>query len=179
MICHCIFCIVVVYSIFYVYVQEKYCSQATSIYLCACMCEFVVCSRCLNTVFLSFKPPHAVKLLSVLKSMAQRNGPDSFFSFPGKSAAVRPWPNISLTALALTLTWVITSTSIHSIKHLWFFNLWNFSGLHGDAKDTVYARNSLFWASPLPRHFNFLSIINLRNVLKSGKLYFDTFCVIE
>ncbi|TRY83113.1 hypothetical protein DNTS_028438 [Danionella cerebrum] len=34
-------------------------------------------------------PPHAVKLLSVMKSMAQRNGPDSFFSFPGKSAAVR------------------------------------------------------------------------------------------
>ncbi|MGH0156195.1 UNVERIFIED_CONTAM: hypothetical protein FKN15_060223 [Acipenser sinensis] len=32
-------------------------------------------------------PPHAVKLLSVLKHMPQKNGPDSFFSFPGKSAA--------------------------------------------------------------------------------------------
>uniref|UniRef100_A0A8C5FE50 LPS responsive beige-like anchor protein n=1 Tax=Gadus morhua TaxID=8049 RepID=A0A8C5FE50_GADMO len=33
-------------------------------------------------------PPHAVKLLSVLKCMPQRNGPDAFFSFPGKSAAI-------------------------------------------------------------------------------------------
>uniref|UniRef100_A0A6Q2XFZ4 LPS-responsive vesicle trafficking, beach and anchor containing n=1 Tax=Esox lucius TaxID=8010 RepID=A0A6Q2XFZ4_ESOLU len=33
-------------------------------------------------------PPHAVKLLSVLKSMAHSSGPDSFFSFPGKSAAI-------------------------------------------------------------------------------------------
>uniref|UniRef100_A0A8B9HVA1 LPS-responsive vesicle trafficking, beach and anchor containing n=1 Tax=Astyanax mexicanus TaxID=7994 RepID=A0A8B9HVA1_ASTMX len=33
-------------------------------------------------------PPHAVKLLSVLKSMANRTGPDSFFTFPGKSAAI-------------------------------------------------------------------------------------------
>lgn len=34
------------------------------------------------------QPRHAVKLLSVLKYMAHRNGPDSFFSFPGKNAAV-------------------------------------------------------------------------------------------
>ncbi|KAK7166378.1 hypothetical protein R3I93_006216 [Phoxinus phoxinus] len=40
-------------------------------------------------------PPHAVKLLSVLKSMAQRNGPDSFFSFPGKSAAAIALPPIA------------------------------------------------------------------------------------
>ncbi|KAI4832036.1 hypothetical protein KUCAC02_015020 [Chaenocephalus aceratus] len=35
-------------------------------------------------------PRHAVKLLSVMKYMAHRNGPDSFFSFPGKNAAVEP-----------------------------------------------------------------------------------------
>uniref|UniRef100_A0A673HL47 Neurobeachin n=1 Tax=Sinocyclocheilus rhinocerous TaxID=307959 RepID=A0A673HL47_9TELE len=40
-------------------------------------------------------PPHAVKLLSVLKCMAQRNGPDSFFSFPGKSAAAIALPPIA------------------------------------------------------------------------------------
>ncbi|KAM3864793.1 lipopolysaccharide-responsive and beige-like anchor protein [Diretmus argenteus] len=40
-------------------------------------------------------PPHAVKLLSVLKCMAHRNGPDSFFSFPGKSAAAIALPPIA------------------------------------------------------------------------------------
>uniref|UniRef100_A0AAZ3RTJ1 LPS-responsive vesicle trafficking, beach and anchor containing n=1 Tax=Oncorhynchus tshawytscha TaxID=74940 RepID=A0AAZ3RTJ1_ONCTS len=40
-------------------------------------------------------PPHAVKLLSVLRSMAHRNGPDSFFSFPGKSAAAIALPPIA------------------------------------------------------------------------------------
>ncbi|XP_026126343.1 lipopolysaccharide-responsive and beige-like anchor protein isoform X4 [Carassius auratus] len=40
-------------------------------------------------------PPHAAKLLSVLKCMAQRNGPDSFFSFPGKSAAAIALPPIA------------------------------------------------------------------------------------
>uniref|UniRef100_A0A8C9VPW8 LPS responsive beige-like anchor protein n=1 Tax=Scleropages formosus TaxID=113540 RepID=A0A8C9VPW8_SCLFO len=40
-------------------------------------------------------PPHAVKLLSVLKSMAHRSGPDSFFSFPGKSAAAIALPPIA------------------------------------------------------------------------------------
>uniref|UniRef100_A0A8C2I437 LPS responsive beige-like anchor protein n=1 Tax=Cyprinus carpio TaxID=7962 RepID=A0A8C2I437_CYPCA len=40
-------------------------------------------------------PPHSVKLLSVLKCMAQRNGPDSFFSFPGKSAAAIALPPIA------------------------------------------------------------------------------------
>lgn len=39
-------------------------------------------------VFLCCQPRHAVKLLSVLKYMAHRYGPDSFFSFPGKNAAV-------------------------------------------------------------------------------------------
>ncbi|KAH0510766.1 Lipopolysaccharide-responsive and beige-like anchor protein [Microtus ochrogaster] len=32
-------------------------------------------------------PPHAGKLLSVLKHMPQKYGPDAFFNFPGKSAA--------------------------------------------------------------------------------------------
>ncbi|XP_053087043.1 lipopolysaccharide-responsive and beige-like anchor protein [Pangasianodon hypophthalmus] len=40
-------------------------------------------------------PPHAVKLLSVLKSMAHRSGPDAFFTFPGKSAAAIALPPIS------------------------------------------------------------------------------------
>ncbi|XP_046699240.1 lipopolysaccharide-responsive and beige-like anchor protein isoform X2 [Silurus meridionalis] len=41
-------------------------------------------------------PPHAVKLLSVLKSMAHCSGPDSFFTFPGKAIALPPiakWPH--------------------------------------------------------------------------------------
>ncbi|XP_035993420.1 lipopolysaccharide-responsive and beige-like anchor protein isoform X3 [Fundulus heteroclitus] len=40
-------------------------------------------------------PPHAVKLLSVLKCMAHRNGPGSFFSFPGKNAAAIALPPIA------------------------------------------------------------------------------------
>ncbi|XP_064200686.1 lipopolysaccharide-responsive and beige-like anchor protein isoform X22 [Anguilla rostrata] len=40
-------------------------------------------------------PPHAVKLLSVLKCMPHRTGPDSFFSFPGKSAAAIALPPIA------------------------------------------------------------------------------------
>lgn len=40
-------------------------------------------------------PRHAVKLLPVLKSMAHRNGPDSFFSFPGKNAAAIALPPIA------------------------------------------------------------------------------------
>ncbi|XP_066574555.1 lipopolysaccharide-responsive and beige-like anchor protein isoform X2 [Amia ocellicauda] len=40
-------------------------------------------------------PPHAVKLLSVLKYMPQKNGLDSFFSFPGKSAAAIALPPIA------------------------------------------------------------------------------------
>lgn len=40
-------------------------------------------------------PCHAVKLLSVLKSMAHRTGPDSFFSFPGKNAAAIAMPPVA------------------------------------------------------------------------------------
>ncbi|KAG7314175.1 hypothetical protein KOW79_022671 [Hemibagrus wyckioides] len=40
-------------------------------------------------------PPHAVKLLSVLKSMAHHSGPDAFFTFPGKSAAAIALPPIA------------------------------------------------------------------------------------
>ncbi|TNN89577.1 Lipopolysaccharide-responsive and beige-like anchor protein [Liparis tanakae] len=40
-------------------------------------------------------PCHAVKLLSVLKCMAHRNGPDSFFSFPGTNAAAIALPPIA------------------------------------------------------------------------------------
>lgn len=34
------------------------------------------------------QPRHAIKLLSVLNQMPQRHGPDTFFNFPGRSAAV-------------------------------------------------------------------------------------------
>lgn len=39
-------------------------------------------------IFLFPQPRHAVKLLSVLNQMPQRHGPDTFFNFPGCSAAV-------------------------------------------------------------------------------------------
>lgn len=41
-----------------------------------------------NVVIFFCQPPHAGKLLSVLKHMPQKYGPDAFFNFPGKSAAV-------------------------------------------------------------------------------------------
>ncbi|MFT7815131.1 lipopolysaccharide-responsive and beige-like anchor protein [Arapaima gigas] len=40
-------------------------------------------------------PPNAVKLLTVLKAMPHRAGPDSFFTFPGKSAAAIALPPIA------------------------------------------------------------------------------------
>ncbi|XP_013876127.1 lipopolysaccharide-responsive and beige-like anchor protein [Austrofundulus limnaeus] len=40
-------------------------------------------------------PHHAVKLLSILKYMAHRHGPDSFFSFPGKNAAAIALPPVA------------------------------------------------------------------------------------
>ncbi|KAG8453968.1 hypothetical protein GDO86_000553 [Hymenochirus boettgeri] len=40
-------------------------------------------------------PPHAGKLLSVLKNMSQKHGPDAFFNFPGKSAAAIALPPIA------------------------------------------------------------------------------------
>uniref|UniRef100_A0A8C2FUX6 Neurobeachin n=1 Tax=Cyprinus carpio TaxID=7962 RepID=A0A8C2FUX6_CYPCA len=40
-------------------------------------------------------PRHAVKLLSVLTQMAQRHGPDTFFNFPGRSAAAIALPPIA------------------------------------------------------------------------------------
>lgn len=41
------------------------------------------------TTISPLQPRHAVKLLSVLNQMPQRHGPDTFFNFPGRSAAVR------------------------------------------------------------------------------------------
>ncbi|XP_066137124.1 lipopolysaccharide-responsive and beige-like anchor protein isoform X4 [Saccopteryx bilineata] len=40
-------------------------------------------------------PPHAGKLLSVLKHVPQKYGPDAFFNFPGKSAAAIALPPIA------------------------------------------------------------------------------------
>ncbi|XP_042323248.1 lipopolysaccharide-responsive and beige-like anchor protein isoform X3 [Sceloporus undulatus] len=40
-------------------------------------------------------PPHAGKLMSVLKHMPQKYGPDAFFNFPGKSAAAIALPPIA------------------------------------------------------------------------------------
>lgn len=37
---------------------------------------------------LSLQPRHSTKLLNVLRQMPQRNGPDVFFSFPGKKGSV-------------------------------------------------------------------------------------------
>lgn len=35
------------------------------------------------------QPKHSTKLLNVLRQMPQRNGPDVFFSFPGKKGSVK------------------------------------------------------------------------------------------
>lgn len=51
---------------------------------------------CSSGFFFCSKPRHAVKLLSVLRYMAHRTGPDSFFSFTGKNAAVSTHENLSL-----------------------------------------------------------------------------------
>lgn len=47
------------------------------------------CSNWPRMLILScVQPKHAVKMLSVLNQTPQRHGPDAFFSFPGRSAAV-------------------------------------------------------------------------------------------
>ena len=38
--------------------------------------------------YYSFQPRHSAKLLNVLRQMPQRNGPDVFFSFPGRKGSV-------------------------------------------------------------------------------------------
>ncbi|KAM8834631.1 neurobeachin a isoform 1-T1 [Synchiropus picturatus] len=43
----------------------------------------------------SIWPRHAIKLLSVLNQMPQRHGPDTFFNFPGRSAAAIALPPIA------------------------------------------------------------------------------------
>ncbi|XP_035391367.1 neurobeachin a isoform X3 [Electrophorus electricus] len=40
-------------------------------------------------------PRHAIKLLSILNQMPQRHGPDTFFNFPGRSAAAIALPPIA------------------------------------------------------------------------------------
>lgn len=41
------------------------------------------------TTFAYFpQPRHSAKLLNVLRQMPQRNGPDVFFSFPGRKGSV-------------------------------------------------------------------------------------------
>lgn len=35
-----------------------------------------------------FQPRHSAKLLNVLRQMPHRNGPDVFFSFPGRKGSV-------------------------------------------------------------------------------------------
>ncbi|XP_078078372.1 neurobeachin a isoform X4 [Mustelus asterias] len=42
-----------------------------------------------------FWPRHAIKLLSILNQMPQRQGPDTFFNFPGRSAAAIALPPIA------------------------------------------------------------------------------------
>lgn len=41
-----------------------------------------------NEVINDFQPRHSAKLLNVLRQMPQRNGPDVFFSFPGRKGSV-------------------------------------------------------------------------------------------
>lgn len=48
------------------------------------------CVRVLFHAFFLFitQPRHSAKLLNVLRQMPQRNGPDVFFSFPGRKGSV-------------------------------------------------------------------------------------------
>lgn len=39
------------------------------------------------------QPRHSAKLLNVLRQMPQRNGPDVFFSFPGRKGSVSRFPS--------------------------------------------------------------------------------------
>lgn len=69
------------------------------VFIRVCICghlsrksHFLLLSALLPFSILSFvfllQPRHAIKLLSVLNQMPQRHGPDTFFNFPGRSAAV-------------------------------------------------------------------------------------------
>lgn len=53
-------------------------------------------SRRVSSLFLFVSQPrHSAKLLNVLRQMPQRNGPDVFFSFPGKKGSVSRFPSFS------------------------------------------------------------------------------------
>ncbi|XP_048826742.1 lipopolysaccharide-responsive and beige-like anchor protein [Brienomyrus brachyistius] len=74
-------------------------------------------------------PPHALRLLSVLKSMPCRSGPDSSFSFPGKSVSAIALPPIAKWPYQTGFTfhtWLCLhpapSVSVHQDKlHLYCF----------------------------------------------------------
>jgi len=53
------------------------------------------------------QPPHAGKLLSVLKHMPQKYGPDAFFNFPGKSAAVCRYFKSLVCLFVVLLLWLL------------------------------------------------------------------------
>ncbi|KAH0557603.1 hypothetical protein KQX54_008953 [Cotesia glomerata] len=60
-------------------------------------------------------PRHSAKLLNVLRQMPQRNGPDVFFSFPGrKGSEIRSFFEENVCACA---TWRVKGTTFSSINY--------------------------------------------------------------
>jgi hypothetical protein len=55
----------------------------------------------------SFQPRHSAKLLNVLRQMPQRNGPDVFFSFPGRKGSVSYHLNLTVSYIVLKFHWNI------------------------------------------------------------------------
>ena len=72
-----------------------------------------------------FQPCHSVKLISVLKQMPQRQGPDEFFSFPGKKGSVRIVPPFDLLIKLIQKTTITKKNNPINlgIKHVFFHAL--------------------------------------------------------
>lgn len=88
----------------------------SSTYPWNCCTVNVICVRddlliLLLLFFSSVQPKYGVKMLSVLNQMPQRHGPDAFFNFPGRSAAVS-----FHIAVAISNTTAIVKEGIHSVS---------------------------------------------------------------
>lgn len=79
-------------------------------YRFALMTRFRISWHEINFIFRS-QPRHSAKLLNVLRQMPHRNGPDVFFSFPGRKGSVS-WAVVYLCLFVFLLSF-FWSSSIH------------------------------------------------------------------
>ena len=78
-----------------------------------------------KTFFSFTQPRHSAKLLNVLRQMPHRNGPDVFFSFPGRKGSVRKsYELISNVSIWFIIQWSKICTYIIMIMNRKLGQMW-------------------------------------------------------